>query len=321
MTQPDRSPNTFSRRRALQGAAAAATLGPHPAFADPGVLNFLAIGDWGRDGGAHQRDVAKAMGLRAKADAARFVLTVGDNFYPSGVQSATDPQWRTSFEAVYDAPSLQVPWYACLGNHDYRGKPDAQITYAKTSPRWRMPSRYYRQRATTPAGQAVDLFIIDTSPLVASQAESGEDAVAKGKVTDQGISAQKAWLAAELARSDAPWKLVFGHHPVFSGGYHGDTKVLKTWLKPLLERHGVQAYVCGHDHDLQHIVSGPVTYVLTGAGSETRPVRRIKGTQFCSARPGFTAYRLAGDLLSVDFVDFTGVVLHTAQIMRRPSAA
>jgi len=318
MTPPD-----LSRRDMLQaaGALTLATALPASAAGAP-ELAFLAIGDWGRDGASHQREVAERMGERGQASHSRFVVAVGDNFYDSGVQSASDPQWKTSYEDVYVASSLQTPWYVALGNHDYRGRPQAQIDYAKTSARWRMPARYYRQRIDASDGQALDLFIIDTSPLVARYATTGEDASIRLNVQSQDPAFQKAWLEAELAASTAPWKLVFGHHPVFSGGSkHGSTPELVAWLKPVLERHGVQAYVCGHDHDLQHIVSGPVDYICTGAGSEVRPVAAIEGTRFCAERSGFTAYRLAGDRLTVDFVDFTGKVLHTAVIAREPAPA
>jgi len=42
-----------------------------------------------------------------------------------------DPQWQSSFEKVYTASSLQVPWHVVLGNHDYHHDPDAQIAYAR----------------------------------------------------------------------------------------------------------------------------------------------------------------------------------------------
>ena len=308
----------LSRRGVLASGAAISALSTLPVRAEAGgELSFLGLGDWGRDGASHQRDVAAAMGVRAAELDSSFIITVGDNFYESGVQSATDPQWKTSYEAVYVAPSLQTPWYAALGNHDYRGNPQAQVDYAVTSPRWRMPARYYRQRVMTPAGAALDLFAIDTSPMVARYAAAGEDAVIRGHVLSQDVAAQRVWLETELAASDAPWKLVFGHHPVHSGGVHGDTAELVAWLKPLLERHGVQAYICGHDHDLQHLVDGGVSYVCTGAGSEVRPVFAVKGTQFRASRSGFTAYRLAGDTLAVEFIDYAGAVLHTARIMQK----
>ena len=81
-------------------------------------MNFLVFGDWGRNGEKDQADVAREMGVVAKKIDAQFILAVGDNFYEDGVASVDDPQWQSSFEQVYTAESLQVPWYAILGNHD-----------------------------------------------------------------------------------------------------------------------------------------------------------------------------------------------------------
>lgn len=57
------------------------------------------------------------MGRAAARSNATFVLSTGDNFYKYGVADLADPQWLSSFEAVYTAPALQVSWYAVLGNH------------------------------------------------------------------------------------------------------------------------------------------------------------------------------------------------------------
>ena len=46
------------------------------------------------------------------------------------------------FERVYNGSGLQVPWYALLGNHDWRSlsSPALQINATRRwSPRWRMP--------------------------------------------------------------------------------------------------------------------------------------------------------------------------------------
>ena len=37
-------------------------------------------------------------------------------------------------------------------------------------------------------------------------------------------------------------------------------------LKPLLEKYNVTSYMCGHDHNLQHISDAGVEYFVTGAG-------------------------------------------------------
>src|SRR5580700_8912217 len=104
----------------LRGASASPEI---PIVANPenAQFSFLIFGDWGRGGEFHQRDVAIQMGVAAAARHCRFIVSVGDNFYEKGVQTATDPQWKSSFEAVYTAPSLGVPWYVILGNHDYKG--------------------------------------------------------------------------------------------------------------------------------------------------------------------------------------------------------
>ena len=64
------------------------------------------VGDWGRNGIYNQSLVAAAMG-RIAGDL-DFVLSVGDNFYESGLTSVLDPQFDTSFRDVYTAPNLQV---------------------------------------------------------------------------------------------------------------------------------------------------------------------------------------------------------------------
>src|ERR1700744_406987 len=73
------------------------------ADAKAGGLNFIVVGDWGRNGEKDQMDVAKQMGLAAADMDARFIIAAGDNFYEDGVASVTDPQWQTSFEKVYTA--------------------------------------------------------------------------------------------------------------------------------------------------------------------------------------------------------------------------
>jgi acid phosphatase len=307
----------FNRREAIASIAAAATVAVLPsrsiAAAAPG-LSFLVVGDWGRNGSQHQSDVATQMGLAAASLDSRCIISVGDNFYEDGVQSATDPQWRTSFENIYTASSLQVPWYVALGNHDYRGVPQAQLDYAKLSARWRMPSRYYKVAGTDLGAPHVDFFIIDTSPLVHQYRDNVHSAIA-ANVASQDVHAQLDWLDHELENSQASWKLVVGHHTIYSGGSgHGDTPETKEWIEPLLEKHRVQAYIHGHDHDLQHIRRNGIDYLCCGAGSEVRPVHGIEGTLFCQARSGFAAFHSEPSSLTVEFRDYTGKLLHQAAV-------
>lgn len=43
---------------------------------------------------------------------------------------------QDTFESVYTAKSLKVPWYVLAGNHDHAGSVKAQIDYSHVSDRW-----------------------------------------------------------------------------------------------------------------------------------------------------------------------------------------
>jgi acid phosphatase len=300
-----------SRRDLLKAGAGAVLSLPFlgkAALADSADLAFVVVGDWGRDGASKQREVAEQMGKAAAAGSSKFVIAVGDNFYEDGVQSVDDPHFRASFEDVYTAPSLQTPWYAILGNHDYHGNVEAQIAYSGKSARWHMSARYYTRSEVLPGGGTADFFFLDTSPFVTRYLGS------KTKIDGQDPKAQLAWFEAALKQSTARWKIVSGHHPVFSGGSdHGSTPELIRDFKPLLEQYGVTAYFLGHDHDLQHIVVNGVNYIGCGAGSETRPTSMIEGSRFASDHPGFLSGQIAGDRLRFAFIDYTGATIYQAE--------
>jgi len=279
----------------------------------PGGLNFLVLGDWGRNGEKDQQDVATQMAVAAKEFKAGFVLAVGDNFYERGVESVTDSQWQTSFENVYSAPSLQVPWHAILGNHDYRGNCDAQIHYSRTSRRWKMPARYFQRTEALGGGRNADFFFIDTSPM----AELGKDKLLPmAHLHSQDVGKQIAWLDSALAASKAPWKIVVGHHPVYSGGGHGDTPYLVEHVLPLMEKHQVQVYFNGHDHDLQHLQAGRVNFFCSGAGSKIRPTAQTPRTRFAKGCSGFAAVSLQSEQMQVRMIDDQGRLLYTAEVPR-----
>jgi tartrate-resistant acid phosphatase type 5 len=284
------------------------------AYTPAGDLNFLVFGDWGRQGETDQMDVATQMGIAANALKPQFIISVGDNFYEDGVVSTSDPQWETSFENVYHTPALQVPWYVALGNHDYRGSCDAQIAYSRLSRRWNMPARYFNLTRQIDTATAVDFFYLDTTPMVKSYwHEPGY----REHVSTLYFPKQLACLMAALAASTAPWKIVIGHHPIYSGGGilgHGDTRELIADVLPLLKQYQVQAYFNGHDHNLQHLKAGTVNLFDSGAGSRARPVFRTRYTKFAEACSGFTAVTLQADCMKVRMIDDRGRLLYTANI-------
>lgn len=62
------------------------------------------------------------------------------------------------------------------------------------------------------------------------------------------LASQTAWLDKVLAQAPGPWKIVLFHQPIFTCARPRDTEVLKQAWKPVLERHGVDLVLQGHDH-------------------------------------------------------------------------
>lgn len=325
----------LTRRRLLQtlgGLGVATTIPLSRAWADEEgpSFNFLAVGDWGRQGQHHQREVAARMGESAESIGARFVISVGDNFYENGVTSVEDPLWRRSFEDIYTAPSLQVPWYVALGNHDYRGNAQAQIDYSARSRRWRLPARWYSFAQRTPDGAQLEIFVVDTSPMIRAYYAHGARVVKVGE-QKANVPVQLAWLEQRLAASKADWKIVVGHHPIYTGHavrylfpftldrrlrMRGGLPDLIAQLDPILQRHRVPLYLNGHIHDLQHVQHGATHYVCTGAGSKVAPQCDMGGSDFCSLHSGFIACALNRARLRVAYRDYRGVELHVVDIPR-----
>lgn len=287
----------------------------------PNALNFLVMGDWGRNGEDHQQLVANQMGKTAAEIEAEFVISTGDNFYPSGVISEFDPLWRYSYEDIYKAFSLQCEWYPVLGNHDYKANPDAQVAYTKVSRRWKMPARYYSKTFNIHGDttQKVLVAFIDTSPLIK---EFYANSTYSGAVQGQDTTAQKRWLENLLSNPspNIKWKIVVGHHPLYSGGKRRtayDTKAIYNSLKNLLDKYEVDAYLAGHEHDIQHIVpKGKTQHFISGAASEVRPTGMLPESKFAAAQYGFMAFSITSKELFVQTVDYTGKIIYKTTISK-----
>jgi acid phosphatase len=282
----------------------------HEAFASG--LNFLVFGDWGRNGQRDQTSVATQMALAAKSANARFVISVGDNFYESGVTSVDDPQWQTSFENVYQDRALQVPWDVVLGNHDYLGNCDAQLEYGRTHPRWNMPARYFLRTHRINDDTTADFFYLDTTPMVKSYSRVPRIAE---HIATQNVKAQIDWFKDALAASRARWKIAVGHHPIYSGGEHGDTLELVEDILPLLHKYDVQVWFNGHDHDLQHLVAGKLNLFCSGAGAEFRRTHETAQSKwFAKKRSGFTVVTLQPDQMVVRMISSSGERLYNTTV-------
>jgi len=242
-----------------------------------GAVRVLAFGDYGQEA-PFQKQASAAMLAYHRRTPFDFAITLGDNFYPRGMESPSDPRWKRLWDQHYDP--LGIPFYISLGNHDW-GLPDspaAEVMYSAKSPSWRLPATRYSFTAG-----AAQFFAID------SQTPS---------------EAQWMWLHDELGRSTARWKIVYGHHPVYSHGVHGDTPRLITELLPVLKDRA-DAYFAGHEHDMQHLKpEGGVHLFIAGSGGAG--IRRITPgprSLFAKSSYGFAVIEADQASLKVTFVN------------------
>ncbi|KAF5469224.1 hypothetical protein F2P56_013313 [Juglans regia] len=287
----------------------------HPTKSD-GSLSFLVVGDWGRRGAFNQSQVAHQMGRIGEKLDINFVVSTGDNFYDDGLTSEQDTAFEESFTKVYTANSLQKQWYSVLGNHDYRGNAEAQL-----SPLLRkIDSRWLCLRSFIVNSGLAEIIFVDTTPFVNAYFTDTKDHTYDWR----GFHSRKLYIAnllkdVELAlkESTAKWKIVVGHHAIKSVGHHGDIKELSKWLLPVLQANNVDFYMNGHDHCLEHIsdTNSPIQFLTSGAGSKAwrGDIKGLNrgGLKFFYDGQGFMSVQLNKMDAEIIFYDVFGKILHS----------
>ncbi len=263
----------------------------------------------------------------------------------SGVTNDTDPLWKSIYSDVYNKPSLQtIPWYAILGNHDYRKNPEAQIDFTRhhRDDRWTMPDHDFRRVYTIPANDAantytLEIIFIDT-PLIAPMEAPETTPNGKYAVSAETTKQHLEWIEQTLAASTATWLIVAGHYPIYSMAEHGDTSDLIDRLDPLLRKYRVNAYINGHDHVLQHLSWHGIEYFTCGHGTLTNsfplgyfpleepekaaeegydppnPSVAYEGFRFGTIGPGFGGAIITKDTLKILYYDRNGVELYSTML-------
>ncbi|XVF12241.1 hypothetical protein REPUB_Repub08aG0098400 [Reevesia pubescens] len=280
-----------------------------------GSLRFLVVGDWGRRGAFNQSQVACQMGKIGEKLDIDFVVSTGDNFYDNGLNSEHDPAFEESFTNIYTAKSLRKQWYSVLGNHDYRGDAEAQL-----SPFLRkIDSRWLCLRSFIVNADLAEIIFVDTTPFVETYFLDSD-----GHTYDwRGITPRKAYVTnllkdveSALRESSAKWKIVVGHHAIRSIGHHGDTEELVSHLLPILKANNVDFYINGHDHCLEHIsdTDSPIQFLTSGAGSKAwrGDVKQLnrEGLRFFYDGQGFMSVQLTQSEAEIVFYDVHGKILH-----------
>lgn len=273
-------------------------------------LNFIMANDLGRNGYYEQKTIAEMMGTVAENIDVEFIVAPGDIHHFNGVASIDDPLWMTNYELIYSHPDLMIDWFTLCGNHEYRGNTQAVLDYGRKSRRWMIQGRYY-SKVFEIDKETVEIFFIDTTPLI-GRYRNNEDKYPDAGL--QSIAEQLRWLEAALAASKAKWKLVTGHHPLYAYTDKSESERtdMKRLIEPLLDKYGVDMYLCGHIHNFQHIkpLGSNVDYVVNSAGSLARKVEPVDGTQFCSDNAGFTLFSLADSSVTFYMMNGKGEVIY-----------
>jgi tartrate-resistant acid phosphatase type 5 len=330
-----KNPITQNRRRFLKTAfCSSALLGlnvTHRVLAEgenaptsPSSLELIILGDFGS---AEPSQWAVAKGMQNYVQSQKITphaqLLLGDNFYKNLDGGLDSPRWKEGFEDAYPSSAFPGPCYAILGNHDYHdtdGGQNHQLGYAAhlaqkgQKTRWSMPAKWYR--VDLPAeNPVITILAIDTNLDSISGSRKNKDGEVQKLpcLTPEEEKAQAAWLEAELQKPRAPHTLVIGHHPLYSNGAHGDKQPLIDWLSPLLEKNKVSMYLCGHEHDLQHLrLEGLTTsYVISGGGgARVRPLKREDRRHYAEAIYGFSHLSVTAEKMTLRHLDPNAAQVH-----------
>ena len=274
-------------------------------------FRFVALGDTGK-GYDQQYPVAAAISQKCLEDGCDFGLLLGDNFYDSGVTSATDEQFYDKFEHPYG--TFAFPFYVTLGNHDYGGdgagyefdKGLHQVQYAQSHPQFILPAEYYtfKEASASFLGLGTNLIFWDNA---------------------DAMNVQGDFFSTVLDGSEEPWKIACGHHPYLSNGKHGNAGVYDSVPEWVPIAHGknvkdffednlcgrIDLYISGHDHSRQVLPGNATcdaTFVVSGAGATGTEIIGSGPNLFQKDTTGFTYFIVNDEKIVIQMIDAAGVL-------------
>jgi 3',5'-cyclic AMP phosphodiesterase CpdA len=263
----------------------------------PASLKFAVIGDSGQWSRA-QRETASQLAAQHKHFPFGTVLMLGDNNYGDGSPESFRERFEEPYKPLLDAG---VKFYAARGNHDV----GAQWEY----PLFNMGGeRYYtfeRKAGVLPpvAGDRVQFFALDSVNL------------------DSG---QLSWFDRQLSESNAEWKIVFFHHPIYSSGrYAVSSAARRSTLEQALIEHQVDVVFSGHEHVYERMApQSGVMYFVVGAAGAVR-VGDLRPSSYQAVGYdrdlSFMLIEIAGDALYFRALNRLGEVVDSGTIVKTRS--
>jgi calcineurin-like phosphoesterase family protein len=253
---------------------------------DRDSVKFLVIGDSGTGDRPQYEVAAKIVEARTRFPF-EFALMLGDNMY--GGENPID--FVRKFETPYK-PLLDdgVKFYASLGNHD---DPNQRF-YQKFNMDGK---RYYTFRK-----KDAEFFVLDSTYMSPPQIK---------------------WLAEELKRSDAKWKIPYFHHPIYSSGErHGSELDLQKVVEPLFLANGVDVVFSGHEHFYERLKPQKgIVYITQGGAAKLRR-GNIRDNSAMTAKGfdsdrSFTLVEIVGDHLFFETISRLGQIVDSGEFPRR----
>ncbi len=234
---------------------------------DDRPLRMIVVGDTGNDS-PEQHAIRDRM-MEVEAD---LFLHLGDMAYGDGRY----PEFERHMFAVYAELLQAIPMWPTVGNHEYKtglATPYIAVYYLPENA-WRAEEAEYYYS-----------FDYGNAHFVSLDSNEFRYVTTIGPREDNMID----WLRADLAASDAEWKIAFMHHPIYSSGQHGSTPWLQAVLVPEFEAGGVDLVLVGHDHHYERTVpilgdaiarddAAALTYIVAGAGGVG--LREVAGDWF-----------------------------------------
>jgi hypothetical protein len=291
------------------------------------ALSLLALGDTGEPTRwpaalTPQYRVGEALAREDRRAPVAAVVFLGDNFYPDGVsRRSLRDRVRENLAGPYchflwptqrgrralrdhcdraDADTHPIPLIAVLGNHDVKRRRGGELQRSGI-PRfignWVMPegARSYE------LGAGVSVVAYDSTEL-----DGGRPATA---------------LAAALAASRGPWRILAAHHPLADSGAGWQAPEADAVLEAIrASGKPVHLMLAGHQHSLQALrAPGAALHVISGGGGASVRALSPAGAErlYGRAAYGFARVDAAPDALEVTLLALDGTLDRTAEPVAR----
>lgn len=249
-----------------------------------------------------------------------FLLVVGD----AVANGSQYEDWARWFFEPGRELLHSTPFYLCLGNHEEGSLPpvDGPYTPART---WFHEFTAFPEPGTYYGFDYGDMHFtaLDSTSLV-------EYADAGPRATDElePDSPQLRFLAEDLSRADARWKIAFYHYPPYVSGDYEVAAMRQ--LGSVLEQAGVQVVLNSHTivYERSHPLRGGeldeeqgIVYIVAG-GAGAKPdwfhPKRAWHTAQSRAVPHFVQGVAAGSRLELRAIDWEGRVFDWVNLVAGP---